>query len=142
MSTNLYNTFGNELEFKITQDTLVQYLKNSTIPFVLPEASSEILGNLVPPESVNPVDLDIVKAKLTSLGFKEPNALALSAVLVQVAKDQGINPLEFFEDEQQALKLAIDTYKTINFLRPPGNRIGLASAKSNTKSKFSSLIKP
>lgn len=142
MSANLYDTFGNEVEYKITQDTMVQYLKDATIKFVLPEASSEIVGGLVKPESVNPVELDMVKSKLISLGFGEPNALALSAVLVKLAKDQGISPLDYFKDSSLSLKLAIDTYKTINMLRPPGNRIGLAKKKTNSKSRYKSLIKP
>lgn len=141
-SVNLYDTFGNEARYAITQDTLIQYLENATIKFVLPEASSELLGNLVNPETVNPIDLDLVSAKLQQLGFGEANAKALSSVLITVAKDQGIDPLVYFKESRESLKLAIDTYKTINMLRPPGNRIGLVSQFSNNNSRYKTLIQP
>lgn len=142
MSTSLYTTFGNELKYTITQDTLIAYLKNATIKFPLPEASSVILENLSSPDEVNPVILDTVRSKLESIGFQKANALAMASVLIKVADQQGVNPLDYFELNEASLKLAVDTYKTINMMRPPGNRIGLTTPKKNSQSRFSSLIKP
>lgn len=141
-STTLYNTFGNELKYRIMQGTLEAYLENATIKFPLPEASSTILSELAPPESVNPQELDTVKSKLESIGFAQANARAMAAVLIQVAKSQGISPLEYFSMNQNSLKLAVDTYETINMLRPPGNRIGLVTPINNNKSRYSRLIQP
>ena len=141
-STTLYNTFGNELKYRINQDTLEAYLENATIKFPLPEASSTILSELAPPESVNPQELDAVKSKLESIGFGKANARAMSAVLIQVARSQGVSPLEYFSVNQASLKLAVDTYDTINMLRPPGNRIGLTAPLDNSKSRYANLIKP
>jgi hypothetical protein len=142
MSTSLYTTFGNELDYKITQDTLVAYLKNATIKFPLPEASSTILSEIVDDETINPVDLDVVKSRLIKLGFKEPNARALSAVLLSAAKTQGVDPMTYFDVNENTLKLAVDTYNTINMMRPPGNRINLVTPKNNQRSRQSALIKP
>ncbi len=141
-STNLYNTFGNELKYRISQGTLEAYLENATIKFPLPEASSTILGELAPIDSVNPQELDAVRGELERIGFSQANARAMAAVLIQVAKSQGVSPLTYFDLNAASLKLAIDTYETINLLRPPGNRIGLTSAKDNQKSRASSLIQP
>jgi hypothetical protein len=141
-STNLYNTFGNELKYRISQGTLEAYLENATIKFPLPEASSTILGELAPIDSVNPQELDAVRGELERIGFGQANARAMAAVLIQVAKSQGVSPLTYFDLNAASLKLAIDTYETINLLRPPGNRIGLTSAKDNQKSRASSLIQP
>jgi hypothetical protein len=141
-SSNLYNTFGNELKYRISQGTLEAYLENATIKFPLPEASSTILSELAPIDSVNPQELDAVRGELERIGFSQANARAMAAVLIQVAKSQGVSPLTYFDLNAASLKLAIDTYETINLLRPPGNRIGLTSAKDNQKSRASSLIQP
>lgn len=142
MSASLYDTFGNEIGQRITQQTLEQYLEDATIKFVLPEASSEILSALSVKESANRPLYDAVKSRLIQLGFKEPNAKALASVLLPVAAEQGINPLDYFQDSKAALKLANDTYDAINFLRPPGNRIGLRAKTVNVKSRIQKLIQP
>ena len=50
----MFETFGNEKKYEITAGTVRAYLENSTIKFPLPEASAEILGDLVSPTgSVN-----------------------------------------------------------------------------------------
>lgn len=141
-STTLYNTFGNELKYRINQGTLEAYLENATIKFPLPEASSTILGELAPLDSVNPQELDLVKGRLQSIGFAEANARAMAAVLIQVAQSQGVSPLTYFDLNANSLKLAIDTYETINLLRPPGNRIGLTASKDNQKSRVAKLVRP
>ena len=46
MSSSLYNTFGNELRYDVLQSTLAVFLENATIKFPLPQASSEILGDI------------------------------------------------------------------------------------------------
>lgn len=142
MSTSLYTTFGNELDFRVSRGTLEQYLKNATIQFPLPEASSTILSELTEPEKINPVELDAVKSKLQSIGFKEASAKAMASVLISVSKIEGVDPMYYFDLNEKSIKLAIDSYNTINMMRPPGSRIGLASSKNNARSPQGALIKP
>jgi hypothetical protein len=47
MSESLYTTFGNEISYEIRRDKLVKFLENNTINFPLPEASLEILVNML-----------------------------------------------------------------------------------------------
>jgi hypothetical protein len=141
-SASLYTTFGNEIKYEIQQDTLVAYLEDATIKFPLPEASSEILSELVDMSTINPVDLDVVLAKLTEIGFSKANGKAMAAVLISVAKSQGVSPMEYFEVNEASLKLTQDAYKTINMMRPAGNRIGLSRRKENKKSRYGNMIRP
>ena len=61
----MFETFGNEKKYEITAGTVRAYLENSTIKFPLPEASAEILGDLVSPTgSVNLQLLEQVVARL------------------------------------------------------------------------------
>ena len=142
MSASLYDTFGNEINYRITQETLEQYLKDSTIDFVLPEATSELLSDLAPQESIDKPLFDAVKSKLIKAGFKEASATAMASILLPVAEQQGVSPLDFFQSGDTALKLAVDTYSALNVLRPPGNRIGLAAKRKNAKTRLRQLIKP
>lgn len=142
MSTSLYNTFGNEIRYKYTVNTLVAYIENATIKFPLPEASSVLLSELNVAEKVDPVKLDAIQSRLEYIGFKKANARAMASILIQVAESNNTDPMAYFEINEQSLKLAIDTYETINLLRPPGNRIGLANAKDNKASRYASLIQP
>ena len=141
-STQLYNTFGNELKYRVTQQTLEAYLNNATIKFPLPEASTTILGELADVSSIDPTELDVIQSRLTDIGFGEANAKAMSAVLIQVARAQNVSPLEFFSSNKAALKLAIDSYDTINLLRPPGNRISVILPKNNRKTRYKNIIRP
>lgn len=119
MSTSLYDTFGNEVGTRINQQTIERYLKDATVKFVLPEATSEILSELnLGGESINKPLFDAVFSNLVSLGFSDPNARAMASVLLPVAQQQGVNPLDYFKDSDVALKLAVDTYNAINILRP------------------------
>lgn len=142
MSSNLYNTFGNEVKYKYTLNTLVAYLDQATIKFPLPEASSTLLSELAPESKVDPVKLEAVQSRLENLGFKKANARAMASVLIQVAESNNTSPMAYFDLNEESLKLAVDTYKTINLLRPPGNRIGLSDAKINQRSRYASQIKP
>lgn len=142
MSISLYNTFGNEVKYKYTLNTLTAYLEKSTINFPLPEASSTLLGELAPTDQVDPVKLEVVQTRLESIGFKKANARAMASILIQVAETNNVDPMVYFEINEQSLKLAIDTYTTINLLRPSGNRIGLADTKNNRKSRYAKLIQP
>lgn len=142
MSTSLYDTFGNEINVRVTQETLDQYLKEATIKFVLPEATSQLLFDFVQPKSIDASLYEVVKTRLENLGFEEPNAKAMSSVLLKVAKDQNISPLAYFEDSTTALKLATDTYNALNLIRPAGNRIGLKLKTLNAKSRVNTLIRP
>ena len=141
-STSLYETFGNEIKYEIRQDTLVTYLENSTINFPLPEASADLLGNLADLDSINPTVLDTVSARLESIGFNKPKAKTMAGVLIKVADSQGVSPMEYFEVNEKSLKLAIDTYTTINLFRPVGNQIGLKTPVKNSTSFYGKMIKP
>ena len=141
-SSSLYTTFGNEVKYRITANVLETYLENATIKFALPEASTQILGTLAPIESVNPQELDAVQTRLESIGFGTANARAMASVLIQVAKSQNVSPMEYFSSNEAALKLAVDSYQTINMLRPPGNRIGVTAPIKNSRSRYSTLIRP
>ncbi len=143
-SRSLYDTFGNETKYQVVEDTLVAYLENATIKFPLPEASSEILSTLLTNkvEFVNSDVLDQVEQKLIKSGFKAANAKAMSQVLMQVASAQNVSPLTYFSVNSDTLKLTVDTYNTINALRPIGNRINLVLPIRNSSSKYKSLIQP
>lgn len=143
-STSLYNTFGNEVKSKIVQDTLVTYLENATVKFVLPEASTELLTGLTTLSTANidPAELDQVNQQLVSMGYGEANAKALSIVLIRVAKSQGKKPQEYFNLNLSSLELAVDVYNLINQQRPAGNRIGLVKPMDNSISPAGALIKP
>ena len=141
-STTLYNTFGNELRYRITQQTLEAYLNNATVKFPLPEASTTILGELADADAIEPTELEVIQSRLVSIGFGEANARAMSAVLIQVARAQNVSALDFFSSNKSALKLAIDSYETINLLRPPGNRISVVLPKNNKKTRYRNIIRP
>ena len=46
VSANIYDTFGNEIKYGVTQDKLLNFIKNSTVNFPLPEASAFIFTEL------------------------------------------------------------------------------------------------
>ena len=143
VSANIYDTFGNEIKYSVTQNKLVNFLENATVQFPLPEASAFILqGFLDPADTVDPVMLDQVYTKLVSIGYGEPAAKAMGTVLIKVAKQQGVSPLQYFDDNQAQLKLAVDSYEAMNALRPAGNRVGLNTPINNQKSRQAPLIKP
>ena len=143
MSTSLYDTFGNEVGTRINQQTIERYLKDATVKFVLPEATSEILSELnLGGESINKPLFDAVFSNLVSLGFSDPNARAMASVLLPVAQEQGVNPLDYFKDSDVALKLAVDTYNAINILRPPGSRIGLMAVQKPKRKGVQQLVRP
>ena len=142
MSSSLYNTFGNELRYDVLQSTLAVFLENATIKFPLPQASSEILGDIDGNlEVVNPEVLTQVKTRLVRIGYGEANANALSIVLLNVAENLNTSPLEFFSINENTLKITKDAYDAINAKRPVGNRINLVIPKVNSKSSVSKLIK-
>lgn len=143
-SVNLYDTFGNEVKYQITQNTLVQYLENSTVKFPIPEASTDILSKLFEDKD-DPIDsnlLEQVEQRLVKSGFKPANAKAMANVLIRVAAQQRVNPLDYFSVNDTSLKLTVDTYKTINALRPVGNRVNLVRPLSNSSTPFKDLIQP
>lgn len=142
VSANIYDTFGNEVKYGVTQDKLYNYLKNSTVQFPLPEASAFILQSFLDPaESIDPVMLDQIYSQLVKIGFAEPAAKAMGSILIKVAKQQGVSPLQYFDDNQAQLRLAVDSYEAMNALRPAGNRVGLATPVNNQKSRQAPLIK-
>jgi hypothetical protein len=143
-SVSLYDTFGNETKYQYNEDTLVAYLENATIKFPLPEASTDILSSLFK-DSSDPIDsnlLEQVQQRLVKTGFKDANARAMADVLIRVAREQRVNVMDYFEVNSNTLKLTVDTYQTINTLRPVGNRINLVKPLNNAKTLFRDLIKP
>jgi|TARA_B110000503_G_C6893331_1_gene307663 hypothetical protein len=139
-STSLYNTFGNEIKYTVSYDTLIAYLDNATIKFPLPEASTDILQDLADTKTINPVELDTVTTRLESIGFAPPKAKTMASILIQVAQTEGISPHDYFTPGEQSLKLTVDTYEVMNTLRPSGNKVGLVAPISNSKSRFKSQI--
>ena len=142
---SLYETFGNEPDFEVRRGKLVQFLKNNTIYFPLPEASVEILTNMVSRLSNRGMDatkIDMVKNRLEDIGFNGPTANTLALALIKIADDQGVHPIPYFELNEESIKLAENTYKALNTIRPKGNLIGLTVSKKNKDSKISNIIRP
>ena len=145
MSTSLYETFGNEVNYEVRKDKLVKFLENSTINFPVPEASVEILTAMLGKEQnagMNADELDMVYNRLTSIGFNEKTANTLAVALIQIAKQQGVHPIEYFELNESSITLAENTYKAINKIRPKGNLIGLTVGKTNKQRKIANEIRP
>jgi|TARA_B110000503_G_scaffold25667_1_gene40544 hypothetical protein len=144
MSTSLYETFGNEVSYEVRKDKLVKFLENSTIAFPIPEASVEILTTMLgqPNPGMNGDEIDLVYGRLTSIGFNEATGKTLAVALIQIAKQQGVHPMEYFEINETSIKLAENTYKAINKIRPKGNLIGLTVSKTNRQSKIANAIRP
>lgn len=143
-SKSLYQTFGNEVKYTISEGTIKAYLENSTIDFPLPEAASDILAGYVSfGKSIDGQLYDQVFQKLVLAGFKEPKAKTMATVLLEVATSQGINPLSYFDDPDVAVKLTQDSYDAMNKLRPAGNRVSLTTTITNSKNrKLKDIIQP
>lgn len=142
-SINLYDTFGNELSYEVAQNTLKQYLADSTVNFPLPEASAAILENLLSSsDKINPTELEMIKSNLISIGYGEPAANTMAQLLIKIGLQQGVAPLSYFEQGPEALKFTIDAYEAMNALRPSGNRVGYTTPVVNAKSRYGKLIKP
>ena len=143
-STSLYDTFGNEVKYQQFQGTLVAYLENATVKFPLPEASTDILSKLFTnkDDPINPTLLEQVQQRLIKSGFKEANAKAMADVLIRVATVERVNVMDYFEVNNNSLKLTVDTYEAINAMRPVGNRINLVRPLNNSATKFRQLIQP
>jgi hypothetical protein len=143
-STSLYDTFGNEVKYQQFQGTLVAYLENATVKFPLPEASTDILSKLFTNKDapINPTLLEQVQQRLIKSGFKEANARAMADVLIRVATVERVNVMDYFEVNDNSLKLTVDTYEAINAMRPVGNRINLVRPLNNSATKFRQLIQP
>lgn len=141
-SISMYDTFGNEVSYRINAGVVEAYIENSTIKFPLPEASSDILGGLVVKSKLNPELVELVKAKLKAVGFKDAKATVMAQILTQVAENQGVHPFEYFDNTAAAVKLTQDGYATMNKLRPKGNRVGIKSELKNSKSRYKDTIRP
>ena len=143
-STSLYDTFGNEVKYQISQNTLIAYLENATVKFPIPEASTDILSKLFEDKdaAINPALLEQVQQRLIKSGFKEANARAMADILIRVAAVERVNVMDYFEVNNNSLKLTVDTYEAINAMRPVGNRINLVRPLNNSATKFRQLIQP
>ena len=142
MSERLFNTFGNEVELGALRSSLDIFLKNATINFPLPDASSEILEGLIPDRAINPPELDIIKSKLINIGFKIKSANVMAQVLLGIAEQEGVDPFDYFEENERTLKFTADAYTAMNILRPKGNQVGIGTPTNNRRGQFSQLIQP
>lgn len=143
-SQSLYETFGNEQDITLLNEMLTIFIKNSTVDFPVPQASSQILGSFTDEnilEHINGPLLEQIKMRLLSSGFSQANANALSIVLYQVAEKQNVHPFEFFELSTNTLKITKDAYNAINALRPTGSRVNLVSPLKNSNSRLTDIIK-
>ena len=138
-SSSMFDTFGNEASRRVDKSTLVEYLKNSTINFPIPEASTSILSQLADADAIiRPINSDLlgqVVTRLIKAGYQEANARAMADILMQTAEKQGVSPLTYFEVNENTIKLTSDTYDVLNALMPPGNRISITIPKNNLKNK-------
>ena len=141
---SLYETFGNEESYTVRRGKLVKFLANSTIAFPIPEASVDILTSMLDPEQegIEATRVDTVKARLTNIGFGELTTNALAIALIKIAKMQGVHPMSYFDLNDDAIRLAADTYAALNTVRPKGNLVGLSSLKDNSKSRVAKIIRP
>jgi hypothetical protein len=142
---SMYETFGNEVSYEKRRDKLVQFLKNSTIAFPLPEASVEILTTMLEGQNTAGMDatkLQMVEGRLTDIGFNKPTSATLAQALIKIADQQGVHPISYFELNEDSIKLAENTYKALNTIRPKGNLVGLTVEKQNKFSKIANVIRP
>jgi hypothetical protein len=142
---SMYETFGNEVSYEKRRDKLVQFLKNSTIAFPLPEASVEILTTMLEGKNTAGMDatkLQMVEGRLTDIGFNKPTSATLAQALIKIADQQGVHPISYFELNEDSIKLAENTYKALNTIRPKGNLVGLTVEKQNKFSKIANVIRP
>ena len=142
---SLYETFGNEPSYEVRRDKVVQFLENSTINFPLPEASVDILTGMLDESTAQGMDatrIDMVKGRLQQVGFNKITANTLAVALIKIADIQGVHPISYFELNEDSIKLAENTYKALNKIRPKGNLVGLSVEKQNKFSKISDLIRP
>lgn len=146
MSTALYTTFGNEVKYELKNHILTAYVKNATVKFPLPEATSDILANLASVDNtpIDPQVLSVIETKLVAVGFNAHNATSMAKVLVQVAKVQGVHPTTYFDMNANALNLTVDAYNALNAVRPSGNKVDLkvSTTSLNKKSNVANIIKP
>ena len=143
-SSSLYETIGNEVKYQISQNTLIAYLENATVKFPIPEASTDILSKLFQDKDdpINPVLLEQIQQRLIKSGFKEANARAMADILIRVAAVERVNVMDYFEVNNNSLKLTVSTYEAINAMRPVGNRINLVRPLNNSATKYKQLIQP
>ena len=142
---SMYETFGNEISYEKRRDKVVQFLENSTIAFPLPEASVDILTTMLEgqnPHGMDATKIQLVEGRLEDIGFNKPTATTLAQALIKVAHQQGVHPISYFELNESSIKLAENTYKALNTIRPKGNLVGLTVEKQNKFSKIANLIRP
>ena len=113
--------------------------------FPLPEASVDILTGMLDETTAQGMDatrIDMVKGRLQQVGFNKVTANTLAVALIKIADIQGVHPISYFELNEDSIKLAENTYKALNKIRPKGNLVGLSVEKQNKYSKISDLIRP
>jgi len=145
MSTSLYETFGNEVNYERRRDKVVQFLKNNTLNFPLPEAGVDILTGMLDETQDRGMDatkIDMIKGRLEEIGFNSVTGNTLAVALIKIADMQGVHPISYFELNADSIKLAENTYKALNTIRPKGNLVGLTVEKKNKNSKIANLIRP
>jgi hypothetical protein len=86
--------------------------------------------------------LQMVEGRLTDIGFNKPTSATLAQALIKIADQQGVHPISYFELNEDSIKLAENTYKALNTIRPKGNLVGLTVEKQNKFSKIANVIRP
>ena len=87
-SKSLYETFGNEIGYTISEGTIKSYLANSTIDFPLPEPISDLLAGYVSfDKSLDGQLFDQVQQKLIVSGYKKPKAKKIKLPVITIFKN-------------------------------------------------------
>lgn len=143
-SSNLYDTFGNEPRYEVRRGKLAAFFENSTVNFPLPDASVKILTEIAqaPSKYHDPYVVEQVFVRLNRAGFDAATSRAFAPILLDVAASQGVSVFDYFNFNDNSLRLAVDAYAAINDRRPPGSQIGLAQPRNNRTSRFGGLIQP
>ena len=139
-SASLYDTFGNTTSYEMVNGTLVAYLESATIKFPLPELLTTLTTN--ENKTYNPALVAMVESKLQKTGFKKSAARAMTDVLMAVSSASNVDPLEYFDVNENSLNLTVDAYNAMNSLRPAGSRIGIAVPSINSNTRVAGLIQP
>jgi hypothetical protein len=144
MSSSLFETFGAETQYEVRQGILRAFLDNGDRTFPLPEASAAILADLVTtaPRRFDPYLVDQVMTQLELSGFRRPVARAFAPVLLEIAQASNVSVFEYFDLNENTVKLVGDTIEAINQRRPAGSQLGLARPNKNQESRANSLVRP
>jgi hypothetical protein len=144
MSSSLFETLGADTRFEVRQGILRAFLSNGNAAFPIPEASAQILAELsnVSPTYFDPYLVDQVMTQLELSGFRSAVAMAFAPVLLEIARVSGVSVFEYFNFNDNTVKLVSDTVDAINAYRPAGSQLGISAPNRNQESKLRSFVRP